>query len=321
MKDSLKFRIAVVGIGGVGGFIGGKLAARFDDSENVEVVLAARGKNEKAIRADGLKLITTHGEQIVKPKLVTKNAAEIGEADLILLCTKEYDLEETVASLKNCISKRTAILPLLNGVDTQERIARILPNAEIWQGCIYIVSRLITPGVIQETGNICLMYFGNEKGETEKLQFVETVFKQVGIDAHLSDEISAKMWEKFIFISSIATATSYLNTSFGGILNNAEYKNILLQLLAEIKQVAEAKKINFSGNAVQQTLDKLSGLPFEATSSMHTDFSNGKKAELQSLVGYVVEQAKKLNVPTPIYDKIYEALTKKQKAITEIIKR
>ena len=146
-NDKSKFKIAVVGVGGVGGFVGGKLAARFEDSDSVEIVLAARGANERAIRERGLKLITTQGEQIVKPELVTTE--EIGEPDLILLCTKEYDLEETVSALKKSVGRQTAILPLLNGVDTRERIARVLPDAEIWQGCIYILSRLVAPGIVE----------------------------------------------------------------------------------------------------------------------------------------------------------------------------
>lgn len=310
--DKSKFKIAVVGIGGVGGFVGGKLAECFEDSETVEIVLMARGENEKAIRADGLKLITTNGEQVVKPKLAATE--EIGDTDLLLLCTKEYDLEKTISSLKDFIGEKTIILPLLNGVDTSERIGRILPNTEIWQGCIYITSRLIAPGVVQERGNICLIYFGDGKAKSEKSEFVESVFRQAGIDAHFAEDIEAKMWEKFVFISALAASTSYFNATIGEVLSNQEYKNLLDDLLAEIKRVAAAKKIGISEEAIGQKLDKLPGLPPEVTSSMHTDFSSGKRAELQSLVGYVVEQAKELNVPTPVYDKIYGELAKKQNA-------
>ena len=306
-----KFKIAVVGIGGVGGYVGGKLAARFENSADVEVVLLARGENEKAIRADGLKLITTKGEQIAKPKLIS--AEEIGNADLLLLCTKEYHLEETISSLKDFIGEKTVILPLLNGVDTAERITRIFPDAEIWQGCIYIVSRLIEPGVVQESGNICLIYFGDGKAKSEKSESVETIWREAGIDAHFAEDIDAKMWEKFVFISALAASTSYFNTTIRGVLDNQEYKNLLDELLYEIKRVAKAKKIGISEEAIQQKLDKLPTLPPEVTSSMHTDFSSGKRAELQSLVGYVVEQAKELKVPTPVYDKVYSELAKRQK--------
>ncbi len=313
MDDKSKFKIAVVGIGGVGGYLGGKLGACFENSETVEIVLLARGENEKTIRADGLKLITTNGEQLIKPKLAA--ATEIGEADLLLLCTKEYDLEETVSALKGFISEKTIILPLLNGVDTAERIARILPDAEIWQGCIYITSRLIAPGVVEEKGNICLIYFGDGKRKSKKSEFVETVFRQAGIDTHFAEDIEAKMWEKFVFISALAASTSYFNATIKGVLSNQEYRNLLDELLAEIKRVAAAKKIGISEEAIRQKLDKLPGLPPEVTSSMHTDFSSGKQAELESLVGYVIGQAKELNVPTPVYDEVYGELAKKQKAV------
>jgi len=309
--DRSKFRIAVVGVGGVGGFVGGKLAARFEDSDTVEIVLAARGANEKAIRADGLKLITTTGEQLVKPKLAAID--ELDEPDLILLCTKEYDLEETVSDLKKSVGRRTAILSLLNGVDTSERIARLLPDAEIWQGCIYIISRLTAPGVVEESGSICRVYFGNEKAESEKLQLVERLFREAGVDAHFAEDIEARIWEKFVFLSPLAASTSYLNARAREVVSNPEYKKLFDDLLAEIKHLARAKHINISEDAVQQSVDKLNNVPFEATSSMHTDFSRGHRAELQSLVGYVVQQARALNVPTPVYERVYGALAEKLK--------
>ena len=309
MNGKSKFKIAVVGIGGVGGYVGGKLAARFEDSDLVEVVLAARGANEQVIRENGLKLITTKGEQVVKPNLAA--AAQLGEPDLLILCTKEYDLEESVASLKDSIGSQTAILPLLNGVDTRERIARVLPGAEIWQGCIYIISALVSPGVVEESGNVCLVYFGDGKAENEKTPAVETLFREAGIDAHLTKDIEARIWEKFVFISALAASTSYLNARIGEIINNPENKNLLNDLLAEIKQLAKAKNIAISEDAVQQKIDGLRNVPPGATSSMQRDFSRGHRAELQSLVGYVVAQARALNVPTPVYEKVYGELVKK----------
>lgn len=304
-----KFKIAVIGIGGVGGYVGGKLAARFADSDDAEIVLVVRGANEKAIRENGLKIISTKGEETVRPKLAA--IENIKDAELLILCTKEYDLETTIESLKNHIGEKTAILSLLNGVDTKERIAKILPETEIWQGCIYIVSRLVSPGTVHETGNICLIYFGSNNVENEKLKLAENIFREAGIDANMSEHIDAKMWEKFVFISSLAGATSYLNATIGEILENEEYKNLFDELGNEIKQVAKAKKISISEEAIRQKFNKLGSLPFEATSSMHTDFSHGSRAEIESLVGYVVRQAGKLNVPTPVYKKVYDELKKK----------
>lgn len=304
-----KFKIAVIGIGGVGGYVGGKLAACFAASDDTEIVLVARGKNEKAIRENGLKIISTNGEETIHPQLAA--VENIKDSDLLILCTKEYDLENTVESLKKHIGEQTAILPLLNGVDTKERVTKILPETEIWQGCIYIVSRLSAPGVVQETGNICLIYFGSENAPTDKQKQVENIFREAGIDANLTEDIDAKMWEKFVFISSLAGATSYLNATIGEILENEEHKKLFDDLANEIKQVAKARNIKISEEAINQKFGKLGSLPFEATSSMHTDFSKGNHAEIESLVGYVVREAKELNVPTPNYERVYDGLLKK----------
>ena len=305
-----KFKIAIVGIGGVGGYVGGRLAARYAGSDSVEVVLAARGANEQAIRERGLKLVTTGGEQLVRPKLVSPN--ELGAPDLIVLATKEYDLEETVAAFKESIGARTAILPLLNGVDTKERIARVLPGTDVWQGCIYIISRLAAPGVIEETGGICRIFFGNGKAEDEKAQLVETLFREAGItDANFSGEIEARIWEKYLFISPLAASTTYFNARIREVMGDVERKKLFDELLAEIKQLARAKNIRFSEETLRQSLDKLRGVPVEATSSMHSDFSRGHQAELQSLVGYVAREARAFEVPTPVYDRVYGELLKK----------
>lgn len=304
-----KFKIAIIGVGGVGGFVGGRLAARFADSETVEIVLVARGKNEKAIRENGLKIISTKGEEIVRPKL---SAIEnIKDADLIILCTKEYDLENTISSFKNFIGEKTSVLPLLNGVDITERIKKVLPETDVWKGCIYIVSRLFAPGVISETGNVCVINFGDENAPTDKQKQIEKLFRESGIDAEATDEIEARIWEKFVFISSLAAATSYLDKTIGEILADENHKKLFDDLAAEIKRVARAKNIKISEDLIRQKFDKLNSLPFEATSSMHTDFEKGNRAEVDSLVGYVVTEAENLGVSIPNYEKVYDALSKK----------
>jgi 2-dehydropantoate 2-reductase len=119
------------------------------------------------------------------------------------------------------------------------------------------------------------------------------------------------MWEKFVFISALAAATSYLNAPIGEILADPEYKKLHRDLVEEIKRLARAKAVAVSEEAIQQKIDRLNTVPFAATSSMHTDFSLGRRAELQSLVGYVVREAKALNVAVPVYEKVYAELQKR----------
>ncbi len=306
-----KFKIAIFGLGGVGGYFGGKLAANFSNSKDTEIIFIARGKNEKAIKSNGLKLVTSQGEQIIHPAIVTSRPGRMGFVDLVICCVKSYDLETSIESLKPCVNDNTIILPLLNGVDATERIEKIVSQAEVWEGCVYIISRLIAPGIVKESGSINVLYFGSEQGTKEKLEHVETLFKSAGINAHLSDNILRTLWEKFLFISPLATLTSYLDLCVGDIVRNKQHKELLLNLLNEIKKIADAKKISLSENIIQKTLDKISSLPYETTSSMHSDFQRGNKAEVNSLTAYAIELGRELSVPTPYYEKLLVGLKEK----------
>jgi len=306
-----KYRIAILGLGGVGGYFGGKLAARCAQSDEVEIIFIARGENEKAIRSNGMKLIIPEGEQTVHPFIVTSHTEQLGFVDLVLCCVKSYDLEVSLALLKPCINDQTVILPLLNGVDVGERIRRVYPGARVWEGCVYIISRLVAPGVVKQSGDINRLYLGSEHGNKEALRQVETIFKSAGINAKVSDNISRTIWEKYIFISPLATLTSFLNLPIGEILKNQRHKELLLNLLTELKSVSDAKNIGLPDIIVQTMLDRMIALPHGSTSSMYDDFHKGGKTEVDSLTGHVTELGRELHVPTPNYDRMLAGLKKR----------
>lgn len=299
-----KFRIIIAGIGGVGGYFGGKLAKAFTGSESVEIVFYARGKNMESIRANGLTVRSAEGTFVAQPALVTGNATEAGVADLIICCVKSYHLEDVMTQLKSCITANTAVLPLLNGVDAPERLQQLLPGTEIWTGCVYIVSRLTAPGITEQKGTVNALHFGAEHGTNEKQKQVLALFKQAELNAFLHENIETVVWQKFVFISAIASLTSYLNTGIGNILSDPAHKELLLSLLNEITAVAKAKQIPLPTNIIESTLEKMATLPPETTSSMQLDFSSGHQTEAETLTMYVIRHAKTLNIATPAYDMV-----------------
>lgn len=306
-----KTKIIIAGIGGVGGYFGGMLAKHYYGHKNVEVNFIARGEHLKKIQTEGLKIIKGNDELFCKPTLATNNPSEIGIADFIIICTKSYDLETIIQQLQPCINNNTIILPLLNGVDSKEKIKKILPHNLILDGCVYIVSRLKQSGIIENSGNIQTLYFGLDNYKNEKMLLLEKLFKEANIEATLSEDISKIIWEKFIFISPTATATSYFNQCIGDILCNKGYLEILSYLIEEVKQVAKAKQILLAEDVTEKTLNKLKSLPYETTSSMHSDFKSKKPGtELESLTGFVIAEGRKHLIDTPTYLKAYEALKK-----------
>ena len=131
-------RIAIIGVGGVGGYFGGKLAREFENSIEHEIIFIVRGEHLKAIQKNGLKLYTKEGDYIVRPKIATDSPIEAGVFDLAFFCTKSYSLESSAREFSNCIRENTIVISLLNGVNSAERLRTILPAGECFRRqCLY----------------------------------------------------------------------------------------------------------------------------------------------------------------------------------------
>lgn len=304
-----KTRIIVAGIGGVGGYFGGLLAKKYQDSNEVEVDFIARGEHLKQIQKNGLKVITRHKTFTAIPTIATDYPAEAGIADYILICTKSYDLESVLELLKPCIDKNTILLPLLNGVDGIEVIKKALPNNIILNGCVYIISRLKEAGAVENMGYIQKLYFGLENTTSDKLVALERLLFEADIEVTLSEKIIAIVWEKFLYISPVATATSYFDNCLGEILEDNFKRETLYQLIDEAAEIAFAKDIVTDFEIIMKIRDKLKLFPYESTSSMHSDFKGLKQhTEIETLTGYVVREGLKMGIPTPGYTNIYNEL-------------
>lgn len=306
----MKTRIGILGIGGVGGYFGGLLAKAFFESDTIEIVFIARGETQKKISEDGLKIITESNETIVFPSLVSNDPAVIAKLDFLICATKTYDIEESLQSIAKCITKTTVILPLYNGVDAAERISTLFPDNEVLQGCVYIVSMINSPGVIRKMGPYEKLYFGSATAPVSKLNELQSIFEAANIESYLVENIEETVWEKFIFISALASATSYLNQNIGEILESQSSRAFYVDLLHEITMIAAVKGLNLPADIIMQTILKLEKTPHDATSSMHRDLLAGRKIELASLTEFVVNEGLKYEIETPAYQKILEKLSK-----------
>ena len=302
-------KIAIAGLGGVGGYYGGLLAAHCAANQDIEVYFVARGAHLKKIQEQGLKVITETGSFVAHPTLATDNVEEIGTVDYLIMCTKSYDLNETVEQMKPCIGSETVILPLLNGADISERIRALLPSTEVWQGCVYIVGRLNEPGVVESSGGLHDLFFGYEQNAgSERLLFMEKLMKEAGIKAHLSKNIRSVIWRKFIFISTTASLTSCYNVGFRDVLADEKLRPITMAFMKEVAAVAAAEGVEFEQDIIETTVRHIERLPFGTTSSMHSDFKAGRNTELDTLTRIVIELGRKHGISTPTYEMIYNQL-------------
>ena len=300
-------RILILGTGGVGGYIGGLLAYH-SSGAHAEVIFFSRGENLNAIKSNGLNIMTDHGDVTAYPTLITNDVTAVGRIDLLLCCMKGYDLEDSLKPLIPHISKETIVIPFLNGINARERIKKILPHGKIWEGCIYVVSRLIAPGVIKQSGSLNQIFFGSDTDSIEKLKYVENIFSRSYLKAGYSDTMTVKLWEKFYFISAMATVTSYFNSPIGEIQSDPAKSHFIMDLLLELEKVTSISKIELPSGLVERSYARIMTLNPETTSSMLEDFRKGGKTEIEEITGYVVHKSREMNIATPVYNMMYRNL-------------
>lgn len=306
-----KTKIAVVGIGGVGGYYGGLLAKYAETHPETGVVFISRGANLQKIREHGLKVIVGSESFVTRPALATDNCSEAGVMDYILLATKSYDLETTAVQIAPMVGKKTIILPLLNGIDNTAKLRALFPQNEVWYGCVYIVARLNEPGVVESSGNVHYFHFGHEKKHSSELDFFEIILRNAGFEVSLKEDPIKAIWRKFFFISVNAALTTYLNTGFSNLVHDEEKKPQYVAMMCELLSIAHAEGVKLHESIIDDMLKYGGSLPAGTTSSMNSDYLAGRSIELATLVGVVVQLGLKHAIPTPLYETVYKKLSGK----------
>ncbi len=306
----MQSRIAIIGLGGVGGYYGG-LLSRYSEThrEEFEVVFIARGAHLEKIREKGLTVITETETFVTRPALATDNPSEAGTVDYIIIASKSYDLDEVAEQLRPMVNASTVLLPLLNGIDNVQRLRALYPGNEVWYGCAYIIARLNEPGVVESSGNVHYLHFGHEKKSSPELEQMEKWMIKAGIEASLKQNAIRAIWRKFFYISTTAALTSYLNTGFRDLVWNDEYKPLYIQLMKELYAVSQAENAGLPESVIEDMIRYGGSLPAGTTSSMNSDYLSGRRIELETLVGVVIRLAEKHRLQVPLYEVIYKQLT------------
>lgn len=303
-------KIGIVGIGGVGGYYGGKLAREYENSSEHEIIFIARGKHLAAIIDNGLQLYTREGDYIARPKLATDNPAQAGIFDLVFFCVKSYNLESSAQSLKTSITSNTVVIPLLNGVNITDRLRHILPDADIINGLVYISSSIDNPGVVRQKDGSCKLIFGMDDESANRYQYVLDILLKAGIDATLTDKISQAQWTKYLLICPIGSLTAATGKTFGEIIEDPILKNRLREMIEEVKTIAFARKVDLPSDVVDKTIELASRFAYDTKTSIQLDRERGNPTEIDILTAYIRQSGLELGIPTPEHNKIYNQLLK-----------
>lgn len=296
--------ILIFGIGGVGGYFGGKLV-----KAGYDVTMIARGKHLEAIRKNGLEVESINESFKVKPKLATDNLTEVPTPDLVILGVKSWQIPDIAGQLKPIISAETMVLPLQNGSHNVEMLLEILPKKNILAGLCHIVSFVEKPGKIKHVSFEPRITFGEiDNSESERIQQLKKVFDKAEITNFNPENIQLEIWKKFLYITTVSGIGGLTRVSIDKI-RESEYLYYLMQKTAqEIKAVAKAKGIPLREEHLEKTFELIQNQPVGTTASTQRDIMAGRASELENFNGFIVKEAEKFGVSTPVNKMIYECL-------------
>ncbi len=307
-------RIAVIGVGGVGGFLTGMLVQKFP-----HVTVVAREERGRSIRERGLVLHSEYkGEKTGRPEYVTEAVRLLGPQDYIFICVKNYSLEEVCRDLagSGAVTDETVIIPVMNGVDAGGRVRELLRNAVVVDSLIYIVSFARPDYSIEQQGKFADLRIGirnADAGQQEKVAEVSRILSEADVDHETAADIRCEIWKKYILNCAYNVETAYYDNTIGQLRGDPKKAKQYEQLVREACAVARAEGIGVPEDHADTVIRKFyNDYGDDATSSLQRDVRAGRQSELETFSGYLVREAKRLGVPVPVSERMYAGLKEKE---------
>ena len=306
-QDILNKRIAVAGIGGVGGYLAGMLGRVCP-----HLTMAVRGDRRESILKNGLVLHSEYKGEINVRSEYAVPVSEMGEQDYIFVCVKNYSLEDVCREMEHAVTENTVIIPVMNGVDPGERIRKALGKGTVVDSLIYIVAFANKDYSVTQQGDFANLRIGirnADETQQQKVQEVSDILTGADIDHMIAEDIEVEIWRKYILNCAYNTESAYYDNAIGQLRSDPKKAEEYEALVREAYQVAQAKGVGVRQEHVDAILHRFyHELAENATSSLQRDIRAGKKAEVETFSGYIVREGQRLGIRTPVTEKMYEGL-------------
>jgi len=312
-------KIAIVGAGAIGGYLGVRLAASGED-----VTFIARGPNLAAIKASGMRLRLEDGTEIhAKDVRAFEKMHEAGPQDFVLLTLKAHQVGAIAADLAHLCHETTAIVTMQNGIpwwyfyrhggalegtrlrssDPDGRIAQHLDPARVIGSVVYPAANLVAPGVVE-------LVEGNRFGlgeldgnTTPRLQSIVGALIKAGFRVPIARDIRAEIWLKLWGNTSINPICALTHATLEQVCRFGQTRELIAQMMAEAEAVANALGVQFK-ISIEKRIAGAEAIGAHKPSTLQ-DVELGRPLELEPLVGAVVELGELLKVSTPNIGAIY----------------
>ncbi len=312
-------KIAIIGAGAIGGYVGVKLALAGED-----VSFIVRGANLQAIRSRGMKLVMSDGtEHVARQVRATNDYREAGIQDIVVLAMKAHQLEGVAADVPHLVGPDTVIVTMQNGipfwyfhrhggalagttvasVDPSGLIGRMIPASQVLGCVVYPASELVAPGVVRHIEGDRFPIGELDGSTSARATMVSECFGNAGFKAPVLADIRAEIWLKLWGNLTFNPISSLSHATLVDICRFPLTRQLAADMMGEAQQVAGKLGIGF-----RVSLDKrIAGAEKigKHKTSMLQDIEAGRAPEIDALVGSVVELGRLTGTPTPHIDTVY----------------
>lgn len=288
-------RILVVGAGAIGGYFGGRLLQAGQD-----VTFLVRPKRAAELASAGLVIRSPAGDVTLKNPPTVQADKLIDKFDVILLSCKAFDLDDAIKSFTPAVGPGTSIIPLLNGMSHLDVLDNRFGKERVLGGLCAIAVTLNEKREVVQLAPMQSLGFGERDGTmSDRVKAIAAVFAKANCGAAPSEHVMQDMWEKWVFLASLAASTCLMRTSVGNIMAVAGGKDFLLGMLDECSAVATAEGFAPAGPFFQRTRGILTTEGSPMTASMFRDVKAGLPVEADHVIGDLVARADAAKIPVP----------------------
>jgi 2-dehydropantoate 2-reductase len=297
-------RVAVMGSGGIGGYIGGRLAAR-----GTEVLFIARGAHLRAMQTSGLRVFSGLGDVSLPNVAATDDPTDRQPVEFVIFTVKGQDTTAAADLIAPLVGSHTAIVNFQNGVEGIEVLAARYSENSVLPGTTMIAATIEEPGVIRPVGDTTHVTGGEwYGGTTERLETLRASLQAAGINVTISDDIHVDVWSKFVAMATMSAVTCLTRLPVRTIVSIPETRQLVEESMDEVIAVARARGVVVPLDIKAKILGFVETLDPSWKTSMCNDLEAGKRIEVESISGTLHRIGKELGIPTPIHSIAYRAL-------------
>lgn len=316
-------KIAIVGAGAIGGYLGARLSAAGED-----VTFIARNRNLEAINARGFRLTLEDGSELHAPAArAVREPAEAGPQDAVLLTVKAHQVVDLLPRMRDLFGPETTVVTMINGVpwwyfhrlagpwegrgldsvDPGGVIASHIEPERVIGSVVYPAAELVAPGVVKVIEGNRFTLGEPDGSRSERVERLSRALMNAGFKAPVSKDIRSEIWVKLWGNLTFNPISALTHATLEQICTFAPTRELAVRLMTEAREVAQALGVQFR-ISLEQRIAGAQAVGAHKT-SMLQDVEAGRALELEALVGAVIELGRITGTPTPTIETVY-ALTR-----------